>query len=441
MGDPLSEHIQRPEVSRWWALPLALTVAATGILWDPQTSSYGTLKGVALPLGGLATVVAAWLRVQRGASWDLGGPLVAVLGLVVWAGLSLWWTPSAAAGLADLALVTAAVTLLLAGRVLLQGEGAARVLATAMAGSGLVASMVALAEYGLGHRLILGTIGNPNHLAIYVAATGPALVWVAWSWGTRAEPPPGWRLLRLGRLAALLVLLALPLATIWLTGCRSAWLAVGAGLLVTVALTRPTRRSRWLALGATLALCLILGGVATRGLGPANTFRGPKPASSQWRQRLEGRIYLARISTKLFLARAAKGHGVGSFALRFPEYQAARLAAHPEERSLWTNAHTAHFEPLQVLVELGLVGGLLMIVITLLAIVAMVGERSPPPSRRLVAAASLTILGVAGLAEGSLHTVALLTLATASAALLWEPGASRVGALQRATWVAAGVGV
>ncbi len=440
MGNPLNEPIQRPEVSRWWALPLALSVAATGILWDPQTSSYGTLKGVALPLGGLATVVAAWIRVHRGASWDLGGPLVAVLGLVVWAGISLWWTPSGPAGLSDLALVTAAVTLLLAGRVLLQGEGAARVLATAMAGSGLVASMVALAEYGLGHRLILGTIGNPNHLAIYVAATGPALVWVAWSWGissTSRKSVPDWRLLRLGRLVALLVLLAIPLATIWLTGCRSAWLAVGAGLLVTGALTRPTRRSRWLALGATLALGLVLGGVATLVLGSANTFRDPKPASWQWQQRLGGRIYLARISTTLFLARAAKGHGVGSFALRFPEYQAARLAAHPEERSLWTNAHTAHFEPLQVLVELGLVGGLLMIVITIFAIVAMVGGRSPPPPRRLVAAASLMILGVAGLAEGSLHTVALLTLATASAALLWEPGASRVGALQRATWVAA----
>ncbi len=399
-------------------MPLALTVVTTGILWDPQTSSYGTLKGVALPLGALATVVAAWLRVRQGASWGLGGPITAVLGLVVWAGISLWWTPSLAAGLSALAPFTAAVTLLLAGRVLLAGPGAPRVLAAAMAGSGLVASLVALAEFGLGHRLISGTIGNPNHLAIYVAATGPALVWVAWSADNGAEPS----LLR--RLVRVSALMALPLATIWSTGCRSAWLALAAGGLVTCALTRATPPRRWLALGVALALCLVLG---------AATTLGPRP----WRQRLEGRFYLAHISASLFMASAAKGHGVGSFAQSFPEHQAARLAAHPEERSLWTNARTAHCEPLHGLVELGLPGGLLMLMVTVFVVGSMVGGRSPPPPHRLVASACLVILGVAGLAEGSLHTVALLTLATASAALLWEPRPNRGGALQRATWVAA----
>jgi len=428
VGDPLSVG---PSISRWWALPLALTVVGTGILWDPQTTSYGTLKGVLLPLGALAAVVAAWIRVRRGDSWDLGGPLAAVLCLVTWAGISLWWTPSLAAGLGDLALVTAAVTLLLAGRVLLRGAGAARVLATAMAGSGLVASGVALAEFWLGHHMISGTIGNPNHLAIYVAATGPALVWLAWS------PNPCSESRLSGRLVRLMSALALPLAAIWLTGCRSALLALGAGGIVTVALTRPTRGGRWRTLGAALVLCLVLGGLATG-------------APTGWRQRLGGRIYLARISTALFVARATHGHGVGSFALRFPEHQATRLAAHPEERALWTNAHTAHCEPLHGLVELGLPGGLLMLLVTIFALGAMVGGRSPPSStprksvpgrgtngRRLVASASLVILGVSGLAEGSLHTVALLTLATASAALLWEPHSSRGGAVQRASWVAA----
>lgn len=390
----------------------------TGILWDPHTSSYGALKGVLLPLGALAAVLAAWVKVRRGASWDLGPPCLAVLGLAVWAGASLCWTPSVAAGQSDLAPALAAVALVLAGRVLLAGAGAARVLATALAGSGLAASLVALAEHGLGRTMISGTIGNPNHLAIYLAATGPALVWVAWS-----APRPGadaslrWRLVRLT------AMVGPPLAAMGLSGCRSAWLAVCAGALVTVALTRPTRRSRWLALGAALLLCLTLG--ATTALGPAS-----------WRQRLGGRLYLARISAALFCARSATGHGVGGFAMRFPEAQATRLAAHPQERPLWTNARTAHCEPLHVLVELGLVGGLLMLLVTILVLGAMVGGRGPPPPQRLVASASLVILGMSGLAEGSLHTVALLTLASASAALLWEPGSTRVGAVHRATCVA-----
>jgi len=397
---------------------VAATVVTTGILWDPHTSSYGALKGVLLPLGALTAVLAAWARVRRGATWDLGPPTVAVLGLVLWAAASLCWAPSVASGLSDLTPALSAVALVLAGRVLLQGAGAARVLATAMAGSGLAASLLALADHGLGRTLISGTIGNPNHLAIYLAATGPALVWVAWS-----APLAGagaslrWRLIRLT------AMVGPPVAAMGLSGCRSAWLAVGAGALVAVALTRPTRQRRWLALGLALLLCLTLGAAATMG-----------PAS--WRKRLGGRLYLARISATLLGARTATGHGVGGFAIRFPEAQATRLAAHPEERPLWTNARTAHCEPLQVLVELGLVGGLLWLLVTALAVGAMVGGRGPPPPRRLVASASLVILGVSGLAEGSLHTAALLTLAAASAALLWEPGSTRLGSLHRASCVA-----
>jgi O-antigen ligase len=393
-------------------------VAATGILWDPQSTTYGTLKGVALSLGALTAVIVAGLRVRRGDSWDLRGPLVAVLGLVIWAGISLWWTPSVPAGLGDLAPATAAVILLVAGRVLVRGVGAARLLATAMAGSGMVASIVALAEYSLGHRMISGTIGNPNHLAIYIAATGPALVWLAWSSPHRGPIPLPWRL---ARLVALLTPL---LAAMWLTGCRSAWIAVGVSGLFAGALTRATPRSRWLGLGVATALCLILGAVALQG-------------PDQWRQRLGGRIYLARISSTLIAAGGATGHGVGSFALQFPEHQATRLAAHPVERPLWTNARTAHCEPLHLLAELGPVGGLLMLMVTIFVIGAMVGGRDPPSPQRLVASGGLVILGVSGLAEGSLHAVALLTLATANAALLWEPETNREGGLHRATWVAA----
>jgi len=397
---------------------VALTVAATGILWDPNTSTYGSVKGVLLPLGALAAVLTAWVRVRRGASWDLGAPTLAVLLLAVWAGISLCWTPSVIAGLSDLAPALAAVTLLLAGRVLLQGAGAARVLASAMAVTGLAASGAALVEYGLGSPAPSGTIGNPNHLAIYVAATLPALVWIAW-WpqGPRLKVGIPWRLLRLA------VLVAPALAAMWLSGCRSVWLAVGAGALITLALGRPTPRSRRAALGVALLLCLTGGAITI--LGPA-----------RWRHRAGGRLYLARISGALFTARAATGHGVGGFAIRFPERQAKRLAAHPKERPLWTHARTAHNEPLQALVELGLVGGLLLLMVTLFVLGSMVGGRDPPPPHRWVASASLVILGVSGLSEGSLHPVALLTLATAYLALLWEPGANRIGALQRATAVA-----
>lgn len=406
---------------RWWALPLALTVVATGVLWDPQSASYGALKGALLALGTLATVITAGVRMHRGTGWDLRGPVLAVGGLAIWATVTLWWAPSRAAGLGDMKLALAAVILLLAGRVLLQGASARQVLVVALAATGWIASVVALVEAVLGRSTPAGTIGNPNHLAAYIAASGPALVWFGWSGFGQGTGRWGWRLVRWA------AGLGPALFALWLTGCRSAWLALGAGIAVWVALQQPTRQRRTLALGGTLLLGLVAG---------AALAWSPSP----WRQRLGGRLYLARISARLAVDGAPWGHGVGGFASRFPAAQARRLASHPEERPLWTHARTAHCEPLHALVELGAVGGLLVVLVSLYLLGAMVGGRGPPSAVRLVAASGLAILGVSSLAEGTLHTVALLTLAAALAALLWKPSAPRVGS-GRASIPAVGLAV
>ncbi len=411
MGDPLTPTAAR--VSRWWALPVALTVAATGLLWDPGTTAYSALKGVLLPLGALAAALAAWAKLRRGGRWELDGVTLALLGLLTWAGISLCWTPSVAAGLSDLAPALAAVTLLVCGRVLLRPTSAARVLTVAVTTAGLLASGVVFTEHGLGRPVLTGTIGNPNHLAAFLVATVPFAGWMA-CWPTRASARQGVASSLPTRLLRGTALVGPLLVAVALTGCRSAWLALGAGALVAGALTRPTRRGRGLALGAALVGFGVLAALASRG-------------PDRWRQSLAGRLYLARISLSLVAARPAAGHGVGSYALRFPEHQATRLENHPEERSLWTHAQTAHCEPLQGLVELGLPGGVLILLVTILLVREMIGprERGPPPLRQRVGAVSLVILAVSGLAEGSLHNVALLTLATAGAALLLRPRRTR----------------
>ena len=72
--------------------------------------------------------------------------------------------------------------------------------------------------------------------------------------------------------------------------------------------------------------------------------------------RIAGRIYLSRIAWQMFAEHPLLGSGWGTFQLRFLEHQARFLAAHPGLARYWTNAWELHNDPLQLLVETGLLG-------------------------------------------------------------------------------------
>lgn len=73
-------------------------------------------------------------------------------------------------------------------------------------------------------------------------------------------------------------------------------------------------------------------------------------------ERLEGRIYLWRCAWPMFLDHPLLGAGWGTFQLRFLDLQAGFLARHPDQVFRWSNVHQLHNDPLQLLLESGLVG-------------------------------------------------------------------------------------
>jgi hypothetical protein len=303
------------------------------------------------------------------------------------------------AGLSDLSPAVAAFGLYVATTALLGRSASPLLVAGGLAFAHLGVAAGALVELGLGAQELSGPVGNPNHLAAVLAVTAPAVAFTAWQLvHDRAPGPAGaWR--ALGVTTALL----LPgLAVIARTGCRSALLAAGTALLLGMSLGLPTPRARYRALAASGAI-----GLASLGALLAT--------STATAQAAAGRGYLARISLSLGPDHPLLGQGVGGYAFAFLEAQGRHLALHPGDRGRWTNATTAHCEPIQALVELGLPGAVLVVLLGALAVRA--GLRHPAPAPRL-GFVMLAALAVTSLSEGVLHTAPMLAVAALALAIL-----------------------
>lgn len=72
--------------------------------------------------------------------------------------------------------------------------------------------------------------------------------------------------------------------------------------------------------------------------------------------RLEGRIFFWRASWPMFFDHPLIGSGWGSYQLKFLDLQAKFLSMHPEWTRYWTNNRLLHNDPLQLLLETGLLG-------------------------------------------------------------------------------------
>jgi O-antigen ligase len=189
---------------------------------------------------------------------------------------------------------------------------------------------------------LYSTFGNPNFVGGYlIAAIFLPLALAAVS-TSRWEKVLWWSL-------TLTVL-----AAIVETGSRGAWLGLAVGLIVAGLVILPQhlspKRDLRESAGSTGARIL---GIGFPGWPVALlTLTLVERLVSQF----YGRIYLWRFSLPLFWQRPVRGSGWGTYQLFYLDLQARFLAAHPEYIRYWTNNRLLHNDPLQLLLEAGILG-------------------------------------------------------------------------------------
>ena len=310
----------------------------------------------------LGLLIWALALVWGGLHWPkqfaLGAPL-ALLALAVL--LSCWNSP-----IRTLSLVEAEYFLCGPFWVLLLvswGGGAARVrsLAILVALAGTAVAAIALLQWWGhdplllgGYRIVWGTMvgrmrlystfGNPNFVAGYLIGA----IFLALALAGVSS--------KLAARAAWCVAVAAIFAAIIGTRSRGAWAGLAAGLLLARLVWR--RGSRQTAL-APVAAASGQSGLSVAVLVPAVAALIASPLTQTVETlaaRFEGRVYLWRVSWPLFAEHPLFGNGWGTFQLRFLELQAQFLASHPEYVRYWTHTRQLHNDPLQILLEAGLVG-------------------------------------------------------------------------------------
>jgi O-antigen ligase len=241
-----------------------------------------------------------------------------------------------------------------------EGEGSPCGLARLIVAAGATVAAVAMLQWAGHDPLLFGgyrvewgamvprmrlysTFGNPNFLCGYlIGAIFPALALTlaAKKWLPR---------IICGTSAALM------LAAIYGTGSYGGWAALVAGLLVAAcvlmsgARTDPPSEGKANGHGITAAAAVPV--PVWLGVWWLAGSLSPSFASRFW-----GRVYLSRIGWEMFVEHPLLGNGWGTFQLRFLDAQARYLAIHPQWARFWTLARELHNDPLQILVEAGLLG-------------------------------------------------------------------------------------
>lgn len=424
---------------KWVVLSPAATLLATILIYDPKTPEFSSAKLPIMAAGTLASILFFfhWAG-KKNHAYSPDRITLASTILFTWAALSLVWTPSVPAGVSDLSMFVC--TAILAGliRQVAQNHKASHpgsafivlVLSGTITTAGLILSVWAFRQ----NTPPNASIGNPNHLAAFIACSLPPAIWFIW---TTVDLIPflksgETRFFEVAKLISKFLLSALytvvVLKVIDITNCRSAYVALAAGLSLSLLVGSSSLKKRLIFLAPAAAAAAILLFVGWR-------------YGENWSGRLQSRTYLSRLTYDMWKQRPIMGHGLGSFALRFPVVQAERLQNKPKERHFWTNAQKPHNEPLGFMAELG-VGGIAVVVffLALLVVIASGGGKETPGAKksargppvepdaennevrkstinseaiipkgyRRAGFASVTTLFVTGLAEASFHTLPLI---------------------------------
>ena len=218
------------------------------------------------------------------------------------------------------------------------------------------------------------SIGNPNHLAAFIACSLPLALWFTWR-TTGYFFKPGetgfWKvLIFIIRLLPAALYTVLALKVIDSTNCRSAYVAIAAGMSLSLLTRSGSLKKRLIFLAPAAGAAAVLITVGWR-------------YGENWTGRLQSRTYLSRLTYDMWKQRPIMGHGLGSFALRFPAVQAERLQNNPSERHFWTNAQKPHNEPLGFMAELG-AGGIAVVIffIFLLVVIASRDNDKTPGKKK-----------------------------------------------------------
>jgi hypothetical protein len=218
---------------------------------------------------------------------------------------------------------------------------------------------ISTAAFHLPYPVLVGTLGNPNHLAAFLVLALPVLALPV------PEARPGDRI--------------------------EATLAVGLGVL-TLLLTR----SHLGALAAAVLAALLVPGPA-RALPLAAAALAPVVLSLDGLLRaLEGRLYMLAVHARaLPSVSALVGVGPGALTGRFLAWQAEHLAEHPEHLRFWTFPEHAHADLIQLPLTWGLPAA---------ALAALVARRRlafdpvlPPRFARAAVAALLLVAAGSGI--------------------------------------------
>jgi len=244
-------------------------------------------------------------------------------------------------------------------------------LASALVSSGAAIGCIAIAQYlGLDPFRLIGwqapasgsvrlnvyaTLGNPNFVAAFLACVLP-LSWVLDGSRKRNRVLSG--------LAALLMIVG-----IVVTGSRAPIIG-GICLVLCAGWLFPSISIRQRVMGLVI---LVLFAVLAAGLSGARPIR----------ETLEGRLFIWQVAIGRASARTlALGDGPGAFAARYPKWETEWAASKPRDqarmRFLGYQEH-AHNDWLEILVEQGIIGVVLLALI-LLGVWRMLRTRTPPLS-------------------------------------------------------------
>jgi tetratricopeptide (TPR) repeat protein len=238
-----------------------------------------------------------------------------------------------------------------------RGEAAVRRIAVLIGLAGLLVSGIALLQrFGFDPVLLGGyqvdwgsmvarmrlysTFGNPNFVGGYLIGTIFAALALA------AASKARWAKV------LWLCLALIMLAAIVETGSRGAWFGLAIGLGAAAIIVLPWNASQPQGIRASMG--------STKAFVAPSAFWPMAMLTISLTERVAaqiyGRIYLWRFSWPIFWRHPLVGSGWGAYQLLYLDLQGKFLAAHSEYVGYWTNNRLLHNDPLQLLLETGLLG-------------------------------------------------------------------------------------
>jgi tetratricopeptide (TPR) repeat protein len=360
---------------------LGVAVALAALAWDPAAPAADPKRLLLLLVAAAALATAPRQGGDGsgsgdGAAVEVSAAAALFVAFVALGALSLAWGDGR--GWPDLATLGGAALLLVGASLRPRAEAAAmaRACASVLGGGAALWTLLeaATGARGLG---LHGGQGNPNWLGLVLAVTLPL------SLSALRGTPRG---SRRERLAAVLVLPQIP--ALLLAQSRTAWVALAVAGVVTLADPRvPFKRN------VALVLSLAIGALAMLLVAQGGAMRS-----------LEGRIWIWRLAARAAAGAPPWGEGLGAFPGRFLDLQGEALAGlpPPEAARRFVNATSAHDDWLEITLETGVPGLLLLASAIGAGVVACrrAGARAE--------AATLVAFTVAALADSPLRQPAVL---------------------------------